>query len=177
VIIFVATAVVALISTSTGAVLASLTRIPLGHGTATITWTGVTGITPTIKSVKGTAGGYSVSATGRIPKLATTGGSASSIPSEFPLANIKGTLGGAPFTLDIILTLPTSATSANPGSFGHVTGTFRNQAVTGTLTANVSSSSFGFKGMIGALHVAGVVSQPHQHGNTETAHARFNVTK
>jgi hypothetical protein len=75
------------------------------------------------------------------------------------------------------LTLPTASTSAKSLSLGHVTGTFRNQTVLGTLTANVGSSSFGFKGTIGRLHVNGVVSQPHQHGNTETAHASFNVTK
>jgi hypothetical protein len=169
--------IVALIATSTGALLARLMRIPLGRGTATITWTGATGITPTIKSVKGAAGGYSVSATGRVPKPTSIVGSASSIPSELPLANIKGTIGGSSLTLDIILTFPASAISAKPQSFGHITGTFRNQAVTGTLTANISSSFFGFKGTIGTLHVDGVVSQPHQHGNTETAHASFDVTK
>ena len=148
----------------------------MGRGTATITWTGVADIKPTIKSVKGEAGGYSVSATGRVPKP-TSIGSASSIPSQLPLANIKGTIGGTPFTLDIVLTFPTSATSAKPQTFGHVAGTFRNQAVTATLTANVNSSSFGFKGTIGTLHVNGVISQPRQHGNAETAHAGFDVTK
>jgi hypothetical protein len=177
VMIIVGVTIVTLISTSTGALLARLTKIPLGRGTATITWTGATGIKPTIKSIKGAAGGYSVAATGRIPHTTSIAGSASSIPSEFPLANIKGVIGGTHFTLDIVLTLPTAETSAKSLSLGHITGTFRNQVVTGTLTANVSSSSFGFKGTIGTLHVDGVVSQPHEHGNTETAHARFDVTK
>jgi hypothetical protein len=168
--------VATLISTSTAALLARLTRIPLGRGTATITWTGATGITPTIKSIKGAAGGYSVSGTGRIPQ-STSIGSQSSIPSEFPLADIKGAIGGTPFTLDIVLTLPTAATSSEPLRLGHITGTFRNQVVTGTLTANVGSNPFGFNGTIGTLHVEGLVSQPHQHGNTETAHASFDVTK
>lgn len=118
-----------------------------------------------------------MSATGKIPDPASILGSGSSIPSSLPLANIKGRIGGTPFTLDITLTLPASGTSLNPQTFGHVTGTFQNQAITGTLTAKLSSSSFGFKGRIGTLHVAGVVSQPHQHGNTETAHASFVVTK
>ena len=170
-------AIVALISTSTGALLARLTRIPLGRGTATITWTGAAAIRPTLPSVKGSAGGYSVSATGRVPNPASILGSASSVPSQIPLANVKGTVGGTPFTLGIVLTLPTIAPSVNPVTFGHATGSFRSQAVSATLTANSNSSSFGFKGTIGKLHIAGVVSQPRQHGNSETARATFDVTK
>jgi len=176
VIVVAAVAVTALISTSTGALLAPLTRLPLGRGTATITWTGAADIKPTIQSVKGEAAGYSVSASGEVPKP-TSLGSVSSIPSQLPLANIKGTIGGTPFTLAIVLTLPTSATPAEPLSLGHVTGTFRNEPVAATLTANVNSGSFGFKGTIGTLHVNGVISQPRQHGNAETAHAAFDVTK
>ncbi len=118
-----------------------------------------------------------MSGKGRIPNPASAFGSGSSIPSQLPLANIKGTIGGTPFTLDIVLTFPTSASSAKPQNFGHVNGTFRNQAITATLTANINSSSFGFKGTIGALHVDGLVTRPRQHGNTETAHATFDVTK
>jgi hypothetical protein len=169
--------VVALISTTTGAVLARLTRIPLGRGTASITWAGVAGVTPTIKSIEGTAGGYSVTGAGRVPNPASILGSASSIPSDLPLADVKGRIGGAQFTLDIALTLPTSGGSLNPRTFGQVSGTFRGQAVTAKLTANVNSNSFGFKGTIGTLHVTGVISRPRQHGNTETAHASFDVTK
>jgi hypothetical protein len=176
VIVVAAVTVAALISTSTGALLARLTRIPLGRGTATIRWTGAADIKPTIQSVKGEAGGYSVSASGEIPKP-TSFGSTSSIPSQLPLATIKGTIGGTPFTLSIVLTLPTTATPAKPLTFGHVTGTFRNEPVAATLTANANSSSFGFKGTIGTLHVGGVISQPRQHGNAETAHASFDVTK
>jgi hypothetical protein len=167
----------ALAATSASALLARLTRIPLGRGTATITWKGATGIKPTIKSIKGSAGGYSVSGNGRIPELTSTGGSAPSIPSNLPLADIKGTIGGSPFTLDIVLTLPTSATPSKPLTIGHLTGTFRSQVVAGTVTANLSSRNFAFTGTIGTLHVEGVVLQPHQHGDTETAHATFDVTK
>jgi hypothetical protein len=167
----------ALISTASGALFARLTTIPLGRGTASVTWTGATGVTPTIKSIKGTAGGYSVSGAGRVPNPASILGSASSIPSDLPLADIKGTIGGAHFTLDIALTLPTSGTSLNPRDLGKVSGTFRGQAVVAQLTANVSSNSYGFKGKIGTLHVAGVISQPRRHGNTETASASFDITK
>lgn len=135
------------------------------------------GITPTINSIKGTAGSYQVAATGTVPNASPGSGTASTLPSQFPLANVKGTIGGAGFTLNIILTLPASLTSSKPQSFGKVTGTFRNQAVAAALTANINSSSFAFVGTIGSLHIAGHVSKPTQHDHTETAHATFNITK
>jgi hypothetical protein len=170
-------AVLILIATASNALIARLTKIPLGRGTATITWKGATGLTPTINSVRGTAGGYQIAATGRVPKTPSIGGTASSLPSQFPIADVKGIIGGTGFTLNIVLTLPASLTSSKLQTFGHVTGTFRNQQVAATLTANVNSSSFAFVGTIGSLHVSGLVSQPKQHGNTETARATFNVTK
>ena len=175
--VVVGVAVVALLSTATSAILARLTRIPLGRGTATITWTGSTGVTPTLNSIKGTAGGYSVSAVGHLPTPSFKGGASSTIPSQFPLANVAGTLGGTSFTLQIILTLPSSLTTTKAENFGHITGTFRGQPVTATLTASVNSSSFRFKGMIGSLHVTGVISQPVHHGHSETAHASYDVTR
>jgi hypothetical protein len=170
-------AAIVLIATAGNALVARLTKIPLGRGAATITWTGATGITPTINSVKGTAGSYQVAATGMVPNASPGSGTASTLPSQFPLANVKGTIGGTGFTLNIILTLPASLTSSKPQSFGKVTGTFRNQAVAAALTANINSSSFAFVGTIGSLHIAGHVSKPTQHGHTETAHATFNITK
>src|ERR1700679_280700 len=73
-------AIVVLIATAGDAVLARLTRLPLGRGTATITWKGATGLSPTINSIKGTAGGYQVAATGRVPKTPSVSGTASTIP-------------------------------------------------------------------------------------------------
>ena len=166
-----------LIATAGGALIARLTRIPTGRGIATITWKGATGLTPTISSIRGTAGGYQVVAAGRVPKTPSTGGTASSLPSQIPVADVKGNIGGTGFTLNIVLTLPGSLTSSKLQTVGHVTGTFRNQKVAATLTANVNSSSFAFSGTIGSLHVSGHVSQPKQHGNMETARATFNVTK
>lgn len=170
-------AVAVLIATASNALIARLTNIPLGRGTATITWKGATGLSPTITSVTGTAGGFQVAATGRVPKAPSLNGTASSIPSQLPIADVKGTIGGANFTLNIVLTLPASLASPKPQNFGRVTGTFRNQRVAATLTANVNSSSFAFVGMIGSLHVTGQVSQPKQHGDMETARATFSVTK
>src|ERR1700728_1811595 len=65
-------ALVVLVATAGDALLARLTRLPLGRGTATITWKGARGLSPTIHSIKGTAGGYQVSATGRVPKTPQT---------------------------------------------------------------------------------------------------------
>jgi hypothetical protein len=170
-------AVVVLIATASDALIARLTNIPLGRGTATITWTGATGPNPTVNSIKGSAGGYQVAARGQVPKSPSISGTASSLPSQFPIAHVKGTIGGTGFTLNIVLTLPASLTSSNLQTFGHVTGTFRNQQVAATLTANVNSGSFAFVGTIGSLRVSGHVSQPRQDGNTETARATFKVTK
>ena len=170
------------VSVSAAALVARLTRIPLGRGTATITWTGATGIKPTINSIRGTAGGYEVSATGKTlqpsigsqsPNGAT--GTSISIPSVIPLADVNGSIGGTPFTLHIALTLPSSLTPSQSQSIGRVSGTFRGQPVTATLTA--TSDSFRFNGTIGALHVTGVVSHVAQHGNTETAHTTFDISK
>ena len=170
-------AAVALAATASEALIARLTTLPLGRGTATITWTGATGVTPTINSIKGSVGGYQVAAVGRIPKAPALGVTGSSLPSQFPIADVKGIIGGTSFTVNIVLTLPGSLTSGKVQDFGHVTGTFRNQRVAATLSADVKSSSFAFVGRIGSDHVSGQVSQPKQHGNTETARAIFNVTK
>jgi hypothetical protein len=168
------TAVMVLIATSTEALIARLTSIPLGRGTATITWSGSTGVTPTINSIKGTAGGYAVSAIGQIPKPSSVSGTASTVP----IADVKGTIGGTDFTVDIVLTLPSSPSSRAPRNVGHLTGTFRNQPVAGTLRAPTpTSNTFAFTGTIGARHIHGTVSKPIHHGHGETAYASFIVTK
>jgi hypothetical protein len=169
-------AVLVLVAAWTTAFMASLTRIPLGRGTATITWTGATGITPTIQSISGNARGYTVSGHGHVPQPPPGAGTATSIPSQIPVADVAGTIGGSRFTLNITLTFPASVTSKAPQNVGSVSGTFRNEPVRATLTANITSRSFAFAGTIGSLHVSGVISQPTQHGRTETAHARFDVT-
>jgi hypothetical protein len=179
VVVLLAGLVLALLAFSADALMARLATIPLGRGTASITWTGATGVTPTIGSIKGTAGGYQVSGSGKVPAAASVNGTATSIsvPSEFPIADVTGTIGGAQFALDIVLQLPSSLTTTKAQPFGHITGTFRNQPVRATITASPESRSFRFQGTIGTLAVSGVVSQPHQHKNTETAQATFNVTK
>ena len=95
----------------------------------------------------------------------------------YPIADIKGTIGGSPFTLDIVLGPFTSGTSTKTDLVGHVVGTFRTQAVTGILTSRVNTDVIGFSGKIGALHLTGAISKLSQHGDAETAHASYDITK
>ena len=118
-----------------------------------------------------------MTATGQVPKIAPKGGTASTLPSQYPIAHVKGTIGGTSFTLDIVLTLPASPAPDTQLTFGHVTGTFRDQHVAATLTANVNSRAYAFAGTIGSLHITGLVSQPVRHGLKETAHATFDVAR
>jgi hypothetical protein len=48
--------------------LASLSKLPLGRGTATITWTGQKDERPSALIVRGTAGGHTVSGTADVPE-------------------------------------------------------------------------------------------------------------
>jgi hypothetical protein len=164
--------------------IARLTSLPLGKGSATVSWTGTTnGITPTIGAITGSARGLAIAASGVVPKQPQpdqpTGGSTSlSLPSSLPIADIKGTIAGAPFTLDIVLNLShLSLTSKAVQTFGTVAGSFRGQPVHATLSGQASSSAAHFKGTIGADHVTGTISKLVHHGKKETAYATFDVTK
>jgi hypothetical protein len=169
----------ALIAGPVMAEISHLTAIPLGRGTATITWVGKGGIEPTVNSIVGKAGGLSVSATDKIPKIPGTGSVSSgpsSIPSDFPLADVKGAIDGSQFSLDIALSLSQLSGSSN-GSLGTISGRFRNQKVNAIITADAASNAFDFSGTIGSLHVSGVIRSVTHRGNSATAHATFDVTK
>ena len=164
------------------AVIARLTAIPLGRGTATITWTGKGGISPTVNSIGGTAGGFRVTGSDKVPSIygsekPSTGPppTALAIPSVFPVANVTGTIDGASFTLKINLSLTVPSSAAT--SLGNVTGTFRNQPISANITANSSQNAFDFTGTIGSVHVTGVVKSVKHDGNKATARATFDVTK
>ncbi len=100
---------VGLVSLPVMAEVASLRSLPLGKGSATITWIGNSGIIPTINSIHGSARGLTVKATGTVPAVPGLGqapsGSTPSIPSSYPIADIKGTLAGTAFSLTITLKL------------------------------------------------------------------------
>jgi hypothetical protein len=171
----------ALLAVPVVAEIAHLTSIPLGRGSATITWTGKSGISPTVNSIGGKAGGLPVSAIDEVPRIPginepASGSTSDSLPSSFPLANVKGTIDGAPFTLDIVLTLP-QLSGSSKSSFGKVIGTFRNQKMAAIVTDEAATNTLHFTGTIGSLHISGVIRWPTHHGNKATAHASFDVTK
>jgi hypothetical protein len=173
----------ALIAGPVMAEISRLTAIPLGRGTATITWTGKGGIDPTVNSIAGNAGGLPVSATDKVPKFPGVGGGTSgssstpsSLPSQFPIADVKGTIDGSQFSLDIALSL-SQLSGPTHGSLGTVSCTFRNQKMNAIITSNAASNAFDFSGTIGSLHVSGTIKSVTHHGDSATAHASFDVSK
>jgi hypothetical protein len=154
--------------------IAHLTSLPLGKGTATVTWAGTSGISPNLNSVSGSARGLPIAATGTVH----TPSPGSSLSSTIPFLHITGTLDGVPFTIEVALTLSGLNLQSNKSqTFGAVTGSFRSQPVHAVLTSTLSSSTFTFKGTIGGDHVSGTVGKAVHRGNRSTAHATFAVTK
>ena len=162
---------------------ARLHTIPLGHGTATIVWTGRSGLHPSVTAVRGTAGGFRVDASATTPPLSGAGRSLSSgsvsLPSSFTLAHVTGQLGGAPFSFDIDVDLAHPGLLASPGTpIFTVHGTFRGQPIAATVFAVSARSSFvRFRGTIGSDSVSGTIDSPRHRGNTTTAHASFVVAR
>ena len=173
------TAVVA-ISVPVMAEIARLEQLPLGSGSATISWTGKSGITPTISSISGTARGFTVVATGRVPKPPSLANPSTpaSVPTSYPIADIKGTIGGTSFTLEVAINLRgVNSNSSARAPFGTVTGTFRGQPIRAVLTASATSQTVSFSGTIGGDHVAGTIGRVVRHGNRSTTTAHFDVTR
>lgn len=171
----VAAAALLLLSVPVRAEITRLTSLPLGKGTATVTWTGKGGVNNTINAIGGSARGLSIVATGTVPATPNLGSTA---PANLPLADVKGTLDGTSFTVDISLTLSgVNLNSKKNVSFGAVNGSFRGQTVKAVLIGVPSSSTVQFKGTIGADHVTGTISKVVHHGNEAIAHATFDVTK
>jgi len=177
------------ISFPVSALVARLTSLPLGKGAATITWTGNSGITPTVNSVQGHVADYSVVATDKFPRLgqssSTTGSGSSSVPSSIPnlsgpipFGDVKGTIDGTAFTLLITLQIPQTQSQLGTNiPLGQVTGMFRNEPIKASLSANPKSRAFDFKGSIGPYRVIGVIESVQHHGDHSTAHATFDVTQ
>ena len=181
--VFAATAL-GLFSIPVLAEIARLTSIPLGRGSATITWTTQSGTSPTTNLISGSARGLRISAKGVVPKSSILGGAHSgstpqSIPTHLRIADIKGKIEGTSFSIDISITLPV-VTNFEPHksvTFGAINGSFRGQAVRAVLTQSSSTSMIGFSGTIGGDHVTGTIDTPVRHGNKSTAHAKFDVTR
>jgi hypothetical protein len=164
-------------------VTARSSELPLGQGTATISWVGPGGLGPASDPVSGSASGLAVTGVAKTPDNAVSpalsSGNPTSLPMGFPIADVTGTLAGHPFTLAItlILTQPISGLGGPKGTvnIGQVTGTFRHHPIKAALTANLSGGPIHFSGTIGTYGVTGSVDQPTRHGDTSTARASFNV--
>jgi hypothetical protein len=101
-----------------------------------------------------------------------------SLPSSLPLSDIKGTISGTPFTLDITLNVAAlNLASDQPVTFGMVTGSFRGQPINAVLTGRGTSTKVSFSGIIGSDHVTGSIGRLERHGNKSTAYATFDVTR
>jgi hypothetical protein len=179
----IAIAGVLLVSVPVMAEIAALRSIPLGRGSATLSWTGKSGITPTIDSIRGSARGLVIVAAGTVPKPphlgnASSGSTSLSLPSTLPLADIKGTISGTSFSLDVSLKLAgLELTSNKPVTFGTVTGSFRGEPITAVLTGRRTSTTVSFSGTIGSDDVTGTITRVVRHGNMSTAYASFDVTR
>jgi hypothetical protein len=178
-----AIAAVLALSVPVMAELSRLRSIPLGRGSATITWSGKSGLAPTISSIHGSARGLAIVATGTVPAPphagnASAGSTSVSLPSTLPLADINGTISGTPFSLDATLNLSGLDLSSNkPQTFGAVTGSFRGEPINAVLTGRRSSPTVSFSGTIGSVHVTGTITRVVHHGNTSTGYATFDVTR
>ena len=118
-----------------------------------------------------------MTATGQVPKIAPKGGTASTLPSQYPIAHVKGTIGGTSFTLDIV---PDS-----PGVAGarYTTDLWsRNGNVPRSTCRRHAHCERELQGLCIRRHdriapYHGPVSQPVRHGLKETAHATFDVAR
>jgi hypothetical protein len=153
----------------------TLSTLPDGPGTATITWSGHGGDFPTIGKANGTVEHYAVHATGKVPRSDDHGAT----PPTETLATIKGTLDGTAFSLAIHLDIfpPSLATGGNVGT---VNGTYDGRPVSLTLAvpanARAAGKFVGFDGAIGSQSVVGTISIPvHKHGKS-SARSSFMVS-
>lgn len=172
-----------LLSVPVTAEIARLRSIPLGKGSATVSWTGASGTKPTIGPISGSARGLPIVATGVVPPLPQQSGTglgttSLSIPASLPVADITGTIEGTAFTLDISLNLSNlSLTSKAAQTFGTVTGSFHGQPIHAILTGRTTSNVAHFSGTIGSDHVTGTIGRTVHHGDRTTGTATFDVTR
>jgi hypothetical protein len=156
--------------------------LPLGAGTATVTWAAGTG-TGFTTSYRGTVAGIALTGTGglspafqasiensiRDPKAA--------VPDELPVFTFTGTLGGTPYTVNLsFITHGHLATSSSALETLQVTGTFGTHAITGTAgSTNAANAPLIIHATIGSLQVAATVPSPMS--KTRMANATFVVTR
>jgi len=182
--VVVAAGVVASLAVAGGfaaAALRSLGHIPDGRSTATITWTGKTGLRPTISAVGGSVEQYRVKGSGTLPNYFDQQG-LTTTPSgtTATLATIHGTLDGTLFTITISITAGSPA-AQHAHSFASVTGTFHGVPVSATIyvpatTQQLQKDLGTFVGTIGSQQVKGTILKPTSSHGRNTAHAVFDVS-
>lgn len=179
-VVAVVTASLTVISGLADAALLSLRHIPDGRGTATISWTGKTGLHPTLSEVGGTVERFPVKGSGTLPNYFKHQGLTTSPTGiQAILATIHGTLAGTPFTITISLSTGGSAQQSH--SFATVTGSLHGVPVSATLNAPITVEQLQrdlgtFNGTIGSQRVEGTISKPTSSHGHNTAHAVFDVT-
>jgi hypothetical protein len=168
----------ALLAVPVMAEISRLTTLPLGKGTATITWTGKRGDDPSINSIRGSARGFAILASKKTPKFpsgqSVTSGSISP-PKSVPIADITGTIDRTAFAFKVTIGL--SGGISGGFGIGSVAGSFHGQRIDVTLSAKGNSEFVYFDGTIGGDKINGTVDPIHQHGRTSTVRATFDVTK
>lgn len=170
----------ALLALPVMAEISRLTTVPLGKGTATITWTGKRGDNPSANAIHGSAKGFAIVAIKKTPKLPSGGSVTSgsiSLPKSVPIADITGTIDGTAFSFNVTIDLSGLTSGSAPGAIGSVEGTFHGQRIDVTLSAKGNSENVHVDGTIGGDKINGTIDPIRQHGRTSTVHASFNVTK
>lgn len=160
----------------------SLAAVPLGPGTATLTWTSSPSVTTgsASPSFSGTIAGYPVSGTATTPSpsSAPSTGSGSGVSHPSVVGSFTGSLGGVPFSVVVSFDLDVSNTSSSAGlPLFTITGTFGSDPVNGTITSVGSSAAIHFSATIGSYHVTGTISGPRRRGEANTAMASFVVSR
>ena len=160
-----------------------LTSVPLGHGVATITWTGTS--STTVNSVLGQVGRFRVTASDEYPGWmsppSSSGGTVSrptpNPDGSIPIGVVNGTIGGTPFTLQMALVIPKSYPLHKTILVGKATGSFLGRPIRANLTANSNWPTAHFAGKIGSYNVAGTFGRIQRHGTRSTVHATYVVTR
>jgi hypothetical protein len=177
---FVGVALSTLLALPVMAEISRLTALPLGKGTATITWTGKRGDNPSIDSIQGSAKGLAIAASKKTPKFPSGGSVTSgsiSLPKSVPIANITGTIDRTRFSLKVSVGLSGGTSGGTPVAIGSVAGSFHGQRIDVMLSAKGNSEYTYFDGTIGDDKINGTIEPIHQHGRSSTVHATFDVTR
>jgi len=154
--------------------------VPTGPGTASITWNGVAPSKsgyPGPQPFTGTIAGVPVSGT----TVALPNGfphAGGTLPTDFVFYRVSGTLGGTPFSIDLIYNV------APGGQFptGHqmvslnVVGTYGTEPVRGTISGPANASTANFTGTVGSLHVSGTLPPAMTHNGMSSAMSPFTVS-